>query len=80
MKKERFALFFHSAFKICFANATCLPRKWERKRSHFTRLRCVDKPDSVGDSHLSGMNVAIHLKRFFPRFLEFQEKAGHDLA
>jgi ribosomal protein S14 len=30
--------------------------------------------------HLSGMNVAVHLKRLFPRFLEFQENAGHGLA
>jgi len=79
-EQSSFALLACTASKICFANATCLPRKWECKHSHFARLRCVDKPDSVEGGHLSGMNVAIHLKRFFPRFLEFQEKAGHDLA
>jgi len=39
----------------------------ERKSGAFSlrSFRCIDKPDSVESSHVSGMNVAIHLKRLF---------------
>ncbi|MBI5457932.1 hypothetical protein HY971_04385 [Candidatus Kaiserbacteria bacterium] len=43
-------------------------------------VHCIDEPDSVVGSHVSGMNVAIHLKRLFPLFPKLQERAGHGLA
>gem|GEM_PF-6508016 len=38
-----------------------------RKAKHFcfARLHCVDKPDSVVDSHISGIAVTDDLKRLF---------------
>ena len=60
-KLFRFARSLHRI--LASPKAICSPRKWECKHSHSARLHCIDKPDSGGGSHVSGMNVAIHLKR-----------------
>ncbi len=51
------------------------------KRSFSASLTALHrKPDSVEDSHLSGMNVAIHLKRFSTIARDTTLHAGRNFA
>src|SRR3989338_1815313 len=57
---------------FCFARLHCavlranlLIRKRKSEAFSLRSFRCICKPDSVEDSHLSGMIVTNHLKRFF---------------
>lgn len=68
--KKRNALFVSLVRRIStrFARVDA-PRSETKERSSFASLaRRIYKPDSVIDSHASGMNVAIHLKRLSFRY------------
>jgi len=64
-KKEPF---WDSFFMFCafsrFARFACLARKQKSEAFLLRSAALRNKPDSVEDSHLSGMIVANHLKRF----------------
>ena len=64
-KKESFggSFFMFCAFSR-FARFDCLARKRKRASLSLCSPSLRNKPDSVEDSHLSGMIVTNHLKRF----------------
>lgn len=49
-----------------FAKAGLFVRKQKSEAFLLRSLLCAYKPDSVGDSHVSGIAVAGYLKRLYP--------------